>query len=266
MQEHAIPQNIMEYEFKLFAGLSLKQFAYIASASVLAFIFFSLSSKGIIPISVGVTLAFLILGVGILLALGSYQKRSLDQWLQLYIRAMQIPLKRVWNKTDTPIDPKEVLNSKPNIFPKYLRIYFTTTETLEKIDKNIKNYFKHKPQQVQLIKQEQIIKITPQNVHKYSVQNVKLPPIKNTVALKIIYNNKEIPGVIAKLIDSQNRVVKALRSNQSGIIYFNEPVKDGTYKITLEHPNYKFPEIMIEFKGITYPLINIIPLKDADKS
>ena len=49
MYEHAIPQNIMEYEFKLFAGLTLKQFIYVAISGGFSFALFQLNRAGIFP-------------------------------------------------------------------------------------------------------------------------------------------------------------------------------------------------------------------------
>ncbi|PJB23519.1 hypothetical protein CO112_00650, partial [Candidatus Dojkabacteria bacterium CG_4_9_14_3_um_filter_150_Dojkabacteria_WS6_41_13] len=95
MYEHAIPQNIMEYEFKLFAGLTLKQFIYVAVSGGLSFALYELNRLGAFPAFFAWLTIPTVMLVGITLGLGSYNKRTMEDWLTSYTRASNIILRRV---------------------------------------------------------------------------------------------------------------------------------------------------------------------------
>lgn len=96
MEPHPIPQNVASFQFRLIGDMTLKQFVYLATGSIVAyliFIFFAakypLSAWPLILISAGLGIAFAFLGVG---------SRPLDYWLAAFLKAVYSPTKRVWKK------------------------------------------------------------------------------------------------------------------------------------------------------------------------
>ncbi len=245
----------MEYEFKLFAGLTAKQFIFAAIGGTATFVFLQLSLKGLIPPLFGWPLTFISGASALGFTLFSYEKRPLDQWIQDFMRVMRTPLLRVWKKTDDAVKYVENKQYKPETMPEYLAIYFQTSKTVGTFKKKLE---KHLDQQ----RQHQRINIDPSNYTQYSIYNVKLPDVPNTIAFRLIDENTPIKGVIAYMKDINNKVVRALKSTESGIIYFNKSLNNGTYRIRFEHEQYKFPELTVTFNNNTYPLFNIVPLKN----
>ncbi len=251
MAEHAIPQNIMEYEFKLFAGLTWKQFIYAAIGGVLSFIIFQMTLGKKIPAIFGWPLLFITAAATLALTFFTYEKRSLDQWIQDYLRAMSIPLIRVWKKDYKPVkyDPKK--RYKPETFPDYLSVYFKKEVEISSAHKKVEHTLKQ-------IQQPKVININPSNHTQFSTLNIKIPEIPNTVAFRLVSNNQPVEGVVARLYDINNKELRALKSTPHGIIYFNKPLNNGTYRIVFNHPKIRFPEVHITFQNNTYPLFNIV--------
>lgn len=94
MEEHAVPQNITTFEFKLFGPFTIRQFIYVAFGGIIAAIFyFSPLPKTIAyPIS-----AIFVIG-GITFAAVPLQGRPLDKWIVAFIRSISRPTQRIWIK------------------------------------------------------------------------------------------------------------------------------------------------------------------------
>lgn len=100
MKAHAVPQDVMNLEFKLFGNfLSLREFIFIAVGVALAWFFYILMQKGVLPGLLAVP-AILLFGLGgIMMGLVPIQDRPLDQWIVNYIAAIRRPTQRVWKKS-----------------------------------------------------------------------------------------------------------------------------------------------------------------------
>ncbi len=253
MSEHAIPQNVMEYEFKLFAGLTVKQFVFAIVGGAGTYAFLHMTIKGLIPPIFGwpLTLAFLAITLGFTFL--NYEHKSFDKWIQDWLRVSAIPLIRVWKKDDKPVRLKTDKRYKPEVMPDYLLAYFDTSGNIGSFKKKLQEQLSNMPR-------PKVLNITPQNFKDFSVQNVKIPQTPNTVAFVLLDGQSPIEGAVAYLNDLNNKVLAALKSTKHGIIYFNKPVPDGTYRIKLEHPKYLFPEITVTFQQSVYPLFKISPL------
>lgn len=92
-KQHAVPQNIMDVEFKLVGELTMRQFTYIAVFAVAAYM-----AKLSVPqpftwfFVVGLALT------GLSLAFVPLEDRGLDEWLVNFIKAINSPTERVWKK------------------------------------------------------------------------------------------------------------------------------------------------------------------------
>lgn len=94
VKQHAVPQNIMQVEFKVIGDLTMRQFFYLVIASILAFAFYKSNLPYIVkmPLSVGMAL------VGIAVAFLPVGDRGVDQWIANFIAAIYSPTQRVWRK------------------------------------------------------------------------------------------------------------------------------------------------------------------------
>jgi len=110
MQQHPVPQNITGFEFKLVGFLTLKQFAYLAGASIICFTFY-LAVPGIFKWLFILPVA----GVGLALAFLPIQGMSFDRWVVCFYQLMSKPHQRVWRK-----EPK-LLSFLDPTFSYYLR-------------------------------------------------------------------------------------------------------------------------------------------------
>ncbi len=92
-KNHAVPQNIMDVEFKIIGSLTMRQFFYIAGCSGIAYlVYISYASFLKWPI----ILFFGLLGLG--LAFVPIQDRGLDQWIINFFKAIYSPNQRIWQK------------------------------------------------------------------------------------------------------------------------------------------------------------------------
>lgn len=95
-RQHAVPQNIMEVEFKLIGDLTMRQFAYLMLFGGTAY----LSSVVVLGIFKW-PLVIINAALGFGLAFIPIQDRGLDEWIVNFIRAIYSPTQRVWRKEPT---------------------------------------------------------------------------------------------------------------------------------------------------------------------
>lgn len=99
METHAVPQEIMSVEFKLFGNfLSMREFIYIAMGLAIAYFFYILYDNRILPGILAFPSILLFGGGGTLIGLVPYEERSLDKWIMNYFTAIKSPTQRVWSK------------------------------------------------------------------------------------------------------------------------------------------------------------------------
>lgn len=95
MDNHPIPQDITGFEFKLIGDMTIKQFAYVASGVVIAFILFSSPLISIIKIP----LALLSVGIGAAFAFLPIEGRPMDLMLRNFFKAVFSPTQYIYRKT-----------------------------------------------------------------------------------------------------------------------------------------------------------------------
>lgn len=138
MDNHPIPQDVTGFQFKLIGNMTVKQFAYLASGVVFAWIFFQL------PINFLIKLPFCafsaVLGIG--LAFFPVSGRPMDLMIGNFIKALIRPTQFVYEKTGgqlyyphkTTLAVAKQYKSDLNPFPKdKLKLY------LESLDKKQKS-------------------------------------------------------------------------------------------------------------------------------
>jgi hypothetical protein len=92
-RQHAVPQNIMDVEFKLIGDLTMRQFSYLLLCGILSYVSF-VAVIGIFKVPLGVTFGLLGLGLAFL----PIGERGLDDWIASFIRAINSPTQRMWKK------------------------------------------------------------------------------------------------------------------------------------------------------------------------
>lgn len=97
MKQHAVPENIMEVEFKLFGSLTAKQFGYIIAGGLLG-LFLYYTFKGLGSNLLAIMFAVLSGVLGISLALVRINEQPFEVWLGNFLAAMFSSQKRVWKK------------------------------------------------------------------------------------------------------------------------------------------------------------------------
>lgn len=96
MQQHPIPQNVTQYQFRLVGDMTLKQFLELAGGGLLAYLFFA--SNLIFIIKWPLVILSILLGAG--LAFFPVEDRPLDQWIINFVKAIYAPTRFIWQKTN----------------------------------------------------------------------------------------------------------------------------------------------------------------------
>jgi hypothetical protein len=98
MKQHAVPENIMDVEFKLFGSLTAKQFGYIIAGGGIA-LFFYYFFKSLNTTFLGWIFVVLSVILGLSLALIRINEQPFEVWLGNFLSAMFSSQKRVWKKS-----------------------------------------------------------------------------------------------------------------------------------------------------------------------
>jgi hypothetical protein len=96
MNQHPVPQNVTQYQFRLVGDMTLKQFLELAAGLVLAVLFYSSNLLFIFK----APLILLSVFFGIALAFFPIEDRPLDQWIINFINAIYKPTRFTWKKTN----------------------------------------------------------------------------------------------------------------------------------------------------------------------
>ncbi len=96
MQQHPIPQNVTQYQFRLVGDMTLKQFLELALGLLLAYLFFA--SNLIFIFKWPLIILSILFGAG--LAFFPIEDRPLDQWIINFLKAIYAPTRFIWKKTN----------------------------------------------------------------------------------------------------------------------------------------------------------------------
>jgi len=94
MEQHAIPQQISSYEFKLVGEMTLKQFLKAAVGVILAILINATKMVGIIKWP----LMILSAGGGLLLAFVPFEDRPLETWIKAFVKSIYSPTVYTYKK------------------------------------------------------------------------------------------------------------------------------------------------------------------------
>jgi len=97
MENHPIPQDVTGFQFKLIGNMTIKQFAYLASGAVLAWLFFASP----ITVIIKLPLAFLFGFSGFCLAFLPVDGRPMDSMLLYFFKALFSPNQYIFQRAQT---------------------------------------------------------------------------------------------------------------------------------------------------------------------
>jgi hypothetical protein len=151
-KQHAVPQNIMDVEFKLIGDLTMRQFSYLLLCGILAYLSFVVV-VGIFKIPLGII--FILLGLG--LAFVPLGERGLDDWIASFVRAINLPTQRIWKKE--PEIPIAFSYQNINVIKQEL-ITLAPTSSRRKLEQYLKNQVEEeKTDPLDIPEQEYIMKV-----------------------------------------------------------------------------------------------------------
>lgn len=109
MEQHAVPQDITGFQFKLVGDWTLKQFGELAFGIIIAYIIASTSWHPLIKWPL--TVLFGLLGIG--LAFVPIEERPLDIWIINFFRAIYKPTYYIWKKSNTALETPPNVTAAP---------------------------------------------------------------------------------------------------------------------------------------------------------
>lgn len=130
-RQHAVPQNIMDVEFKIIGDMTMRQFTYLLIFSGLAYASFVLFDN--------VFKWFLVIGfalAGVAFAFIPFQERGLDEWVVNFLRAMYMENQKVWRKEPEELKAFTIDNLD---VVKHELITLTPTSSRRKLEEYLEN-------------------------------------------------------------------------------------------------------------------------------
>ncbi|MCA9308726.1 PrgI family protein [candidate division WWE3 bacterium] len=131
-KQHAVPQNIMDVEFKIIGELTMRQFIYVMIFGAIGYVIF-------ITFTSGIKWFFIILSVsfGLALALVRLEERWLDEWVVNFFKSVYAQNQRVWRQE--PIPPIAFTYQNINRVKQEL-ITLTPTSSRRKLEEYLDSY------------------------------------------------------------------------------------------------------------------------------
>ena len=96
--QHAVPQNIMDVEFKLIGDLTMRQFFYVLIFFGLAYGVFNIG----IPVVIKWPIILALVGAGLGFAFVPIEDRGLDEWIVNFFQAVYSESQMIWHKDPSP--------------------------------------------------------------------------------------------------------------------------------------------------------------------
>ena len=239
MENHPIPQDVTGFQFKLIGDMTIKQFAYLATGIILAWIFFQLPIAFLIKLPVCAFFAFLGLGLAYLPISG----RPMDLMIGNFIKALFRPTQFVYEKTGTRLFPKNAILAP--------RQYHSPAALAVQKDK-LKSYLQsitpapipsampivsHSPTKQEAVPPAstpvpKLALIPPKPMASQSIPD---SPNLVTGATKDSRGNP-LSNILIEVKDKEGNPVRAFKTNEVGRFASATPLMNGTYAIEFEDP------------------------------
>lgn len=263
MRQHAIPQNILDVEFKIFTKFTLKEFAYLAIGVGTGGIFLYMYAKGEIPGIIALPVFVVSSAIGIFFALVPINDQPADQFIRNFINAIRKPTRRVWLDNDMKISRKEKdaeiakEQAKKNMEAEVQKknIIGGSTKKKEEIndqdmdllkDTGLKPIRQETQQTAPKTFQEKQLVITSENIKNFQFEIKGFDNLPGNINLWI--SNKEflpVPDVVVQLYDKDGKILYANKTQANGYFLTNKEYPDGVYFLKLSSNSLMFPSVKI---------------------
>ena len=297
VQQHPIPQNVTQYQFRLIGDMTLKQFLQLAAGGILAVIAFSLP----IPALFKWPLVIFFASLGAALAFLPVEGRPLSQWIIAFFKSIYSPTIYTWQKqqpqqqlkdsSPTPSKSQSQSQSQPkqktdsqSASPPPSSFQVTQKQTTPKKPKTktTKSHSlktppptpapKPTPQEEkhpETPKQPSAPQTTPSSSSPQPSKQGQQTPFSSD--LPIPHPSEEPNTIVGMTLTPQGKImedtlveilkngstVRATKSNKLGQFRFVKPLENGTYQITAENPQYTFPTYDLNLEGKILPPLKL---------
>lgn len=151
-EQHPVPQNITSFEFRLIGDMTIRQFGFLASGTISAYIFWQLP----LPTLVRIPLSFLLAFLGVAFAFLPLEERPLHRWLWAFLKSVYSPTQYVFQKSEKA--PLYLLPDFPSKTPKIVPI-FQVAESRRKLEEYLKTLPKSLPTTLDTQEEDSLKKI-----------------------------------------------------------------------------------------------------------
>ncbi len=273
MEQHAIPQQISSYEFKLVGDMTLKQFLKAAVGVIIAIL---INTTKIVPIFKW-PLMLISAGAGILLAFVPFDDRPLESWVVAFLKSIYSPtiytykknnedwLDLAINKDNDDEEQQSYENRNANVIFKQ-NVRQNTIQNYLKIDE--KNEFNEKTEIIEEVKQvndpinlnlkREKLEATGSAVFG-SIPMPDRPDIPNViVGMATDGTGKIVEGVIVEIQDSHGNPTRVIKTNALGQFKISTPLANDRYLMLAEKEGYIFDRVNIDLDGKIVDPVRII--------
>ncbi|MGH7245520.1 MAG: PrgI family mobile element protein [Candidatus Levyibacteriota bacterium] len=212
MDNHPIPQDVTNFQFRLIGEMTLKQFAYLGAGVVIGWLMFLLPVFFIIKLPLALAFA----GLGAFLAFAPIDGRPADVALLNFIHALFTPNEYIYQQTGgdiTPVHQTAVIDTK-----------MITVKPQEKKDDNQKTYFETLPTVARAAATTPTVAATPTD---HIVPTIAPPPTTETSKTTTDVTKQE-QEMAQKEIELSKQLEEAKKEEQQ------EPQKEMAHEKTAE--------------------------------
>ena len=279
MENHPIPQDVTGFQFKLIGNMTIKQFAFLATGVVFAWIMYIAPFSGFIKLP----LAFIFSFLGFALAFIPLEGRPMDIMVIHFIKALFTPNQYVFQRTETQliqeasyantiaqqilpqptpvIKPVKKEEEKQQKAEEEQQVQNQESETLqhqldqarkekEDIEKELLSLKQMLAQQKEIqpnplppkpsvVVTKPVVKTVPA---KSAPQTTGLPtPDSPNVLIGIIKDSRGniLPNILVEVKDKDGNPVRAFKTNQLGQFASATPLLNGVYTLEFDDPGGK---------------------------
>jgi hypothetical protein len=277
MEQHAIPQPITSYEFKLVGEMTLKQFLKAGGGIVVAL----LINATKLVFFIKWPLMILFGGGGLALAFVPFQDRPLEKWIIAFIKSIYFPTIYTYKKrANNDWLETDMVKAKATAEEKKKKEEELPIKDQEKVEEFIESLPSVKKEE-KVPKKEVVNKINPIKSEAETVKeeadwrdqtadlNLKkeklgatgratfgsipmpdIPEIPNIVVGMVTdAAGKIAEGTILEILDAEGNPVRVLKTNALGQFRISTPLANGQYLIIPEKKGLNFDRVSIDLLG-----------------
>ena len=269
MRQHAIPQNVLDVEFKLFTKFTLREFTYLAIGISAGGIFLFYTTRGEIPGVIGIPIFAIFSALGAFFALVPINDQPADKFIINYFTAINKPTQGVWlnnalkNQRSKPTLPQTELPETKviggsKIPVKKVEIFQETpgddilnednAQILEQDSKIIdtKEEKEESNQPRFLDNTDNVITITDDNISRYQFPIKSIDKLPGNINIWLCTkDNQPLPGINTYLKDINDKILYANRTGPNGYFLTNKEYPEGVYNIEFEGLKTKMQNIRL---------------------